>query len=81
MSEALYFVSHEGTKARRSCNPNFFVIPAKAGIHHLPFKFRLPVMAPRLRGGDEVGTISALLRVFVPSCEQIIAPIGAGRAL
>jgi hypothetical protein len=30
-----------------------FVIPAKAGIHHLPFKFMVPVMDPRLRGGDE----------------------------
>ncbi len=29
------------------------VIPAKAGIHHLPVKFRLSAMAPRLRGGDE----------------------------
>jgi hypothetical protein len=31
-----------------------FVIPAKAGIHHLPLKFKPPVMDPRLRGGDEV---------------------------
>jgi hypothetical protein len=30
------------------------VIPAKAGIHHLPFKLTLSVMDPRLRGGDEV---------------------------
>jgi hypothetical protein len=29
------------------------VIPAKAGIHHLPMKFNPPVMDPRLRGGDE----------------------------
>jgi hypothetical protein len=34
---------------------NNFVIPAKAGIHHLPMKFPPPVMDPRLRGGDEVG--------------------------
>jgi hypothetical protein len=31
-----------------------FVIPAKAGIHHLQLNFRPPVMDPRLRGGDEV---------------------------
>jgi hypothetical protein len=30
------------------------VIPAKAGIHHLPMKFTLPVMPPRLRGGHEL---------------------------
>jgi hypothetical protein len=30
-----------------------FVIPAKAGIHHLPSKFIPSVMDPRLRGGDE----------------------------
>jgi hypothetical protein len=30
------------------------VIPAKAGIHHLPMKIGPQVMAPRLRGGDEV---------------------------
>jgi hypothetical protein len=28
----------------------FFVIPAKAGIHHLTGIFRLPVIDPRLRG-------------------------------
>jgi hypothetical protein len=32
------------------------VIPAKAGIHHLTYKFQTPVMDPRLRGGDESGT-------------------------
>lgn len=39
---------------------SFIVIPAKAGnvvtarsIHHPPLKFHQPVMAPRLRGGDE----------------------------
>jgi hypothetical protein len=31
------------------------VIPAKAGIHHPLLKFRVPVMDPRLRGGDEFG--------------------------
>ena len=31
----------------------FFVIPAKAGIHHPLGKFQRPVMDPRLRGGDE----------------------------
>ena len=34
--------------------PHTFVIPAKAGIHHLSLKFRQAVMDPRLRGGDEV---------------------------
>ncbi len=32
---------------------NNIVIPAKAGIHLLTGKFQLPVMGPRLRGGDE----------------------------
>ena len=32
---------------------NYFVIPAKAGIHHLLLKFKPSVMDPRLRGGDE----------------------------
>jgi hypothetical protein len=31
----------------------FFVIPAKAGIQLPPFKFILPVLDPRLRGGYE----------------------------
>jgi hypothetical protein len=31
-----------------------FVIPAKVGIHLPPVKFHLPVMGPRLRGGDEM---------------------------
>ena len=31
----------------------YFVIPAKAGIHHPPFKLTPKVMDPRLRGGDE----------------------------
>ena len=35
-------------------NTPSFVIPAKAGIHHLPSKFKPSVMDPRLRGGDEV---------------------------
>jgi hypothetical protein len=35
-------------------NTPSFVVPAKAGIHHLPSKIRPSVMAPRLRGGDEV---------------------------
>ncbi|MEQ1539985.1 MAG: hypothetical protein ABL928_13745, partial [Sphingorhabdus sp.] len=30
-----------------------FVIPAKAGIHHLTLKFRVQVLDPRLRGGDD----------------------------
>ena len=30
-----------------------FVIPAKAGIQLLPLKFIVPVLDPRLRGGDE----------------------------
>jgi hypothetical protein len=34
-------------------NPSF-VIPAKAGIYHLPTKFKPSVMDPRLRGGDDV---------------------------
>ncbi len=36
---------------------SYFVTPAKAGIHHPLLKFRVPVMAPRLRGGDEVWDI------------------------
>jgi hypothetical protein len=32
---------------------NTFVIPAKAGIQLLPMKFIVPVLDPRLRGGDE----------------------------
>ena len=32
----------------------YFVIPAKAGTHHLRLKFRQPVMDPRLRGGDDI---------------------------
>lgn len=35
-------------------NTASFVIPAKEGIHLLPLKFTPQVMAPRLRGGDEV---------------------------
>ena len=31
-----------------------FVTPAKAGGHHPPMKFSMPVMDSRLRGNDEV---------------------------
>jgi hypothetical protein len=31
-----------------------FVIPAKAGIHLPPLKFKPSVFAPRIRGGDDV---------------------------
>jgi hypothetical protein len=46
----------ESVEMRRFINlflPHF-VIPAKAGIHHLLSKFQQPVLDPRLRGGDEV---------------------------
>ena len=33
---------------------SYFVIPAKAGIHLLPWKFSQRVMNSRLRGNDEV---------------------------
>jgi hypothetical protein len=33
--------------------PSTFVTPAKAGVHHLPWKFRGSVMDSRLRGNDE----------------------------
>ena len=33
----------------------YLVIPAKAGNHHPPVKFTVPVLDPRLCGGDEFG--------------------------
>lgn len=36
----------------------FFVIPAKAEIHHRKVKFVRQVMDPRLRGGDELWVLS-----------------------
>jgi hypothetical protein len=35
-----------------------FVTPAKAGVHHLPTKFRQLVMDSRLRGNDDISLLN-----------------------
>jgi hypothetical protein len=44
---------HKGLFDEATLLSHSFVIPAKAGIHHLCSKFQRQVMDPRLRGGDE----------------------------
>ncbi len=52
-----------------------FVTPAKAGVHHLPMKFRVPVMDIRLRGNDERSWKSAPTRplLLLDPPQRIIA--------